>query len=293
MRTLRVLPSAWSSATFTLRVCVSVWTSEQCQLKVALFKKRSFICSLNVERVYIVALWGMNNTWAEQALRGKGWGRMWVCAPHQKPVPRHRFDVPCVCVRTHVCVVNGGGSAWEWRARNERGKEQAVKRLSVFSLVSESWLCSQTGAKRRQKWGSESGEKTLRGHRINWEKGKRWTWRQMSRDSCRINSRIMYMRAKGWAKKRRNGAGGREGGQGNILFPLFLSLRHTLPDVFSYSSDTKHDFAYTKPPIAITSPGNKIKSPPPSSSRPPDYSGQWEREPSALSLHLMYYPAVK
>lgn len=155
----------------------------------------------------------------------------------------------------------------------------------MFSLVSESRLCFQTGVKREKNGGKRDVKgcwEIAEGEYARIERGKKWTWRRMARDSCKDEG--------GWVKKQKR----REKERREICSFLYLLCPGcTLPDVFSYSSDTKHDFA-TKPLIAITSSrdNSTVPSPPSSSShpQPPYYSSQWECRPSALSLDLQPPP---
>lgn len=103
----------------------------------------------------------------------------------------------------------------------------------------------------------------------------------MDQDSCGMNSRIMYVSAR-WRVKNRGGERRATTEQHSEIssFLHLLCPGCTLPDVSSYSSDTKHNFP-TKPLIAIISPSNNSTTPLPSSHHhPPDHSSQW---PSALS----------
>lgn len=90
----------------------------------------------------------------------------------------------------------------------------------MFSLVSESRLCFQTGVKREKNGGKRDVKgcwEIAEGEYARIKRGKKWTWRRMARDSCKDEGRV--------GKKNEEAEDERE--ERNMLLPLsFMSRLH-------------------------------------------------------------------
>ena len=156
----------------------------------------------------------------------------------------------------------------------------------MFSLVSESRLCFQTGVKREKNGGKRKikGCWEIAEGEYAWiERGKKWTWRQMARDSCKDEGRV--------GKKAED-----EREERNMLLPLsFMSRLHITRRVLlqlwhktwlCYKASHRHYELRRQLNCALPSLLLLSSSHP----QPPYYSSQWECRPSALSLDLQPPP---